>query len=537
MRWFDQPALVDSINAGTAPLVLVVIMVVSLFLGGWAGFFLLISAIGNMISMSKGLERGQSSKDLIMKQIMGGILLLIFAYLAEGVIGYHGALGDLLVGKADWLQLIFHRGYHMETIHAVAWCVIINGIVQGILSRNGGHKKIKRNMMIYAVLAIIVIVATQFVWWGFDASVGGSFAQGINPMTGVEWYRGHLLYADPLTNILRIFQAPLAGQVEPLFPFLAVSFIGSIVGIYIIKQKNEPGPKSTKPIKRGILLGFILAIVGLFFVVILLLTSTGGDFFGDTLNLLSWGFDVTKINFEMNIMWLPWFVMVTGSQIGAILLVIRLVEYSGRAEGFAKRTLFFRRFGFVAFSVYTFQFFDVIPVFLLTLIPGIPSYGLQIFDPIMIWVAMLLIIVFWYVILALWEKVNYAFGMEWFIAKLSVILIPIKKRSKKEGLPWWKTQRLDPEASLHKAEWIDIVLKSEIDHENLRESKLAFKIALCGLIFFPAAFISIFLARWSRKTELDNKYNKRARIIGWIGIIITVVILVVVSIFTTALLA
>ena len=52
----------------------------------------------------------------------------------------------------------------METIATIAWCMIINGIVQGLLSINGGYNKIRRNIIIYAILAIIVIIVTQPLW-------------------------------------------------------------------------------------------------------------------------------------------------------------------------------------------------------------------------------------------------------------------------------------------------------------------------------------------------------------------------------------
>jgi hypothetical protein len=48
------------------------------YLGGLAGFFLLVSAISNTISMYRHLQAGKPVNALILRQIMGGILLLVF---------------------------------------------------------------------------------------------------------------------------------------------------------------------------------------------------------------------------------------------------------------------------------------------------------------------------------------------------------------------------------------------------------------------------------------------------------------------------
>ena len=67
------------------------------FLGGLAGFFLLISASGNMVSMYRSLNKGHSIKGIVLKQIIGGFMLLIFAMLTEGLIGSHGAFGHFFL--------------------------------------------------------------------------------------------------------------------------------------------------------------------------------------------------------------------------------------------------------------------------------------------------------------------------------------------------------------------------------------------------------------------------------------------------------
>ena len=74
------------------PLANILALVIIPFIGGLAGFFLLVSAISNAISMTKFLMKGKSASDLALKQFLGGFILYIFAMLSEAAIGYHGGI-------------------------------------------------------------------------------------------------------------------------------------------------------------------------------------------------------------------------------------------------------------------------------------------------------------------------------------------------------------------------------------------------------------------------------------------------------------
>jgi hypothetical protein len=538
MRWFDQGAFYNKLVAGETSLFLAILLIISLFFGSWAGFFLMVSALGNMISMHSALEKGQPVKSLVVKQVIGGFILLAFAYLAEGIIGYKGAIGEWAIGNENWQDLIYYRGYHMETIHAVAWCVILNGLFQGFLSINGNWKNIRRNIRIYAIAGIIIIIATQFVWWGFDRLVpDGNFSHGTDPVTGYEWKAGHLLLYNFWTNLGRVFWQPWAGAVEPIFPFLAVSFLGSIIALVIIDAQKQGEKATPRPLTVGVIIGGTMAIVGLLGFVIGALTVEG-DPFDTILTSLSTAYDMTGIENRFGWLWLPYFLMVTGAQLATIFFIFRLVEFRGKAETFAKKTLFFRRFGFVAFSVYTFQFIDVIVVRFLTLLPGFPEYRYGLFNEVQIWPAVVLIFAFWYLVLKVWEKVDYALGMEWCIAKLSEVILPMKKKTIEGSakLKWWQTPRLDPQASLHDAQWLEIIPRNALNTQAMVESKLVYKVSLVGFFFFPAWFIAWGMLRTALAAEKENKFNAKAKKISLFGMIFTIIILIVLFALNTSLL-
>jgi hypothetical protein len=237
---------------------------------------------------------------------------------------------------------------------------------------------------------------------------------------------------------------------------------------------------------------------------------------------------------SFNGLWIWWFICLTGAQIGAVILILRLVEFRGRAQWFADHSLFWRRFGFVAFSVYAFEFVDLIAIYLLNLIPGFNVYHnhLEIYTEYQIWVAIALVYIVWALILKLWEKGHYTFSLEWMIAKLSNIFIPSKRAQSTEKLPWWQVKRLDVEGILLHPEPIHLVMPEEVNHEGLVDSILAFKLSLWGIIFFPLAFAAVIIAGESKKTETTNPYQKKAILIGSVMIAIVFLIVILSFVFT-----
>ena len=278
-----------------------------------------------MISIQKGLQSGQSPLQVGLKQVIGGVILLIFAWLTEAVIGYHGTLGILvedgldptMIGPAlftlfsidnifyailaiivtvfldavivfillknekenhsavKYLVMIVlvlliscvtifafavgvygvpqpvlsnaiytaaYRGWDSnETIHAVAYCVIITGIVQTILSLKGGFKKARRNIIIYAIFAILILIFTPFVWEALYSYRTGVI--GVTPAWELYW-----------TWVLHAYD----GAPEPLFPFLAEAFIGAILGIWLTQEKPN-----RKVVKFGLWTCLVVFWVGL----------------------------------------------------------------------------------------------------------------------------------------------------------------------------------------------------------------------------------------------------------------------------------
>ncbi|MHA1200483.1 MAG: hypothetical protein ACTSQF_14270 [Candidatus Heimdallarchaeaceae archaeon] len=515
------------------PIIYVVLMLLVLFLAGWCGFFLLISSIGNTISMYKALKRGDSVGKVVAKQLLLGFLLLLFAFFIEAIGGYGGMLGDVVLGKTITLDYLW--GFFIaETIHAIAYANIVTGILGGLLSINDGIKKVRRNILINIALAIVVIAITAIVY-NVPMTYGG--------ITTVQEYGTiQSITSNPDGRtvsefFIKIFLLPFIGRPEPLLPFLATALIGNAIGILLVQEKPF-----WKELKIGMAAATALTFGGLGWA--LIMVANGKQ---DLFELFLNGWSIASLA-----AWLPMYLFTLGTQLIAVFLVIRLVEFRGKGKEFANRTKYFRRHGFVALSVYAFQFLDVIPRWILAGFPCVPtptgcttmigSNGVlvdkNLWGP---WVFLIIVVnfVIWHVVLVLWEKINYIGGYEWLINVIAGFFIKSRRvQVTKDGVEkfsWWKPKRLDVQTNFYDPEWVNIVEKNEIDHENKMESKAALKVTAINLIlnalvfFLPVTIIGMFVAFSSRKTEGKNKYNTAAIICGIIGCVIFVASIIIMS--------
>ena len=511
------------------PMVNIVAFIILPFLGGLAGFFLMVSAIGNMISMYRHLQAGRSVKDLVIRQIMGGILLLIFAWISESILGIHGAIPNLMRSLDDlstwnW-QVILYRGYHFETIHTIAWCIILNGIVQGILSRNNGWQNPRKLVKIYIILIVAIVALTPLMWWLVDLGVPGYPWADWTPIPGydIDIQYPFLGVSEWWKFITNFFFTAIAGKEEPIFPYLAVSFMGSIIGIILAQPREEVREKWLNLPKRAMKIGFIMFVIGsigLAINLILLMVEVNMD---AALNLYiglpfhrNWVPENPSIPSSVLpfLGWLFQFLSLNGAALCLIMVVVRVVEFRGRGKKFADKTRFFRRFGFVAFTMYNLQWLYLVIWFLVsTLIYGTPYLPLD-------WAGTFLTMAITFLILhgllLLWERSKYIGSLEWTMGTIAAQIIPARKIT---GQKWWQKGQLNVEEAFYNAEWLNVIERNEIRHDRKSDSRFAYKMSFFGFLFFPISFIIFIIARKSIRSEQENMYNKRAKILSLIGII------------------
>lgn len=491
------------------------------FAGGMAGFFLMVSAMGNTVSMENELNRGCEPKMVAKRQVIGGFILLFFAMLVEGLIGYHGALGlsihdalrvisnpALAPAKFNWDPALF-RFNHFETIHTIAWCIIINGIVHARLAANKKYTDKNKMIRTYIKLIIIVLCLTPVMWGlaeiirpGFPFGDGGYAATYPRIGTNSVW------------DFLIVFiLEPIAGHPEPIFPYLAVSFMGTIFGLFLTMPKEQRRPAFIRSTNRIGMTMFLLGLAGVVINIVILINNSGLD---SGLNAYMHIWDHrgwTKAIYGTPFLgWYFQFLFLNGFALCWVNSVIRLIEMRGKAAPFAKNTTFVRRFGFVAFTNYTMQYVYFIAMFVsLDLIfGGVYDRNAALWGPTIL--SIILGITFIHLLLLLWEKIRYAGSLEWAVKQINYFLNPIRRKSLKEkGIPWYKAGLLNVKSSFYEPKWVNIREETQIDHKHGEESRLAVRLARIGFIFPPYAITSCVIAHKAKKTEGDLKINTKAR--------------------------
>lgn len=518
---------IDTLTADMSGLSLMefVLMLILPFAGGLAGLFLMVSAIGNTVSMEHALDRGENAGLLARRQLIGGFILLFFAMLVEGLIGYHGDLGlwihrSLMAasGASDapaswaWDHSLW-RFNHFETIHTIAWCIIINGVIHSYLSASEKFRDKNKLIRVYIYLALLVLLLTPLVW-----SFSNLLIPGFPAQEGTYMASYPRIGQDPFGRfVLVFFLQPLAGHPEPLFPYLSVSFIGSIFGVFITMPREQRDHRSfIRSVLRIGIIAYLIGLVGVLFNVIYVLTHSGFD---AGLNLYmniwdhrGWTSDILGAPF---LGWYFQFLLLNGFTMLLVVSMIRLVELRGRAKKFAARTRYIRRFGFVAFTNYTIQYLYFVAMFLAFYgcfgVPYQRNTGLWEHTLLSIVIALSL----YSILLYLWEKIRFAGSIEWLIKQCNYFLNPVRRKQlKKRAVPWYKAGLLNVGGVLYNADWINLREADEIDHRYGEESALARKLAAVGFVFPPYAITALIIIVRARNKEAASPLYRRALILS-----------------------
>ena len=489
------------------------------YIGGMAGLFLLVSTISHTLSIREQLKAGRPLNGTIARQLMSGVLLLVFAFVVESTLGQHGFLGRMaytpLVGETSFTtalmenaSLVLYRGFHFMTLHTIAWSVIVNSAVQWFLFRNGGAEKVSRNVKVYIGLTIAVLVLTPFMW---------AFASWVVPGYPFATYPGtDRMVQYPLEGVSTVFDyavlfllGPLAGQTEPLFPFLFISFIGAIIGIYLSMDR----PPKHLP-NKGMMIGAVMTLTGVLGIACMLFL--GLDSVG---TIMEDPYVILRLN-----IWMPLLLLTTGGQLVFLMLLLRIIEYRDMAAKVAERTVVIRRFAIVSLTVYTFQYIDAVPLHLVSHLPGVSVFNGKdsFFWAIM---AIVAVLAFWNLLLKMWEKKDFICSVEW---AFSVFLRQLNHaarsdRSKRPDIKWYLAPRLNVLSADERIEWMELRPKNLIGADRERDSRLSFYLALLGLVLFPFSFLAFYIARAARSYEGPNRFNdislKLSKLgVGWASV-------------------
>ena len=170
-----------------------------------------------------------------------------------------------------------------------------------------------------------------------------------------------------------------------------------------------------------------------------------------------------------------------------VMMAIRVSEYRGSSEKFADITKIFRRFGFVAFTVYIIQWIYFVMHFVVSSVnPNVDAYERMTW--VWTWLTLILTIVVFNYLLKLWSKKGYVGSVEWMIVTIANKLTLVKKQiGTKENEKWWQKGMLNVKGGFENPEWVCFDVKN-VDEDDKR---LLNYFSWFGFIFVPFSIVSL----------------------------------------------
>lgn len=350
----------------------------------WRGFFLIISAAGHAYSMQRKFSRESGRVKILLRQIIGATLLFIHGLIIQVIWNPYSSLADLIYTGSWNIENYVRFLYFSDAIGNIAISAIITSIIMFFLTMKNGAKKPVRNAIILVVLSVIVFALWQPLELWFTNTTGLTPAN-VRLQTPANLWE----------SIRLIFYAHVIGYQQSLFPYLGVYFLGTVFGILLSQTRLNR--------KKTVIISFVLSF---------LIAAAG---------LVLWAIDGFDMAFMSGFMIAPlWFLLVnTAVQLLILCFSITMIELSRKKnrnlQKSVKYSSVFRRFGLFALTMYTLQILDVVPKLFVGWIMDTDLMGIGITDNIgLIFLTSLLTIVWWYIILRLWEKIKYIGTIEWF---------------------------------------------------------------------------------------------------------------------------
>jgi hypothetical protein len=236
------------------------------------------------------------------------------------------------------------------------------------------------------------------------------------------WDRGYALTVNllldhsstrPLSLFLAVPLSMFTGAFQPFFPIAGFGIIGVILGMLLgVKYHRDEDPDYYSDQNIPTAKEFIKRVAPLSFLAFVFLITIHIASGNDPMSILVY-FRLPPILLALNSALMLW----------AIMLAIKLFEEPDEVtrRSRAKKTVFIRRFGMVSLSVYTFE----------SVINGIFSFTFHfIFDDpstpqyeshtatLPIFGYVILIFSFWFTAVWVWEKIGFAYGLEYWVIQI-----------------------------------------------------------------------------------------------------------------------
>ncbi|HOI84697.1 MAG TPA: heparan-alpha-glucosaminide N-acetyltransferase domain-containing protein [Acholeplasmataceae bacterium] len=354
------------------------------FLLMFAGLFAMISGMSYTIQFFHAHDQKKTSKRL-KHMFISGLVLLIVAYLyflftGPGIINFESRMMDeslfvSLINQGYFQSLTLERIFYVDSLVMLSLNILLLSLFFKITWRYMKH----HHYPLFVLLSAVIFLILSYI--------------------RIPLYLIYLNAVDERQFGLMILLNWFVAKNNPIFPFFAFALFGVWIACLIQKQNNK---KLTTSMLSVGLTTLIIGVVGY-----ILAPET----------MLERAIDPT---------W--YFIMVI--QIGLFILMIlgalRFFDFKDRKQG--PISTFISRFGIAGLTPFFFEqiisaliFFIINQFVTLELnIPGAILYGF-------------ILAISWGILLMIWERKQYRYGIEWMIGRIVSSVSPSSKSLKLEG--------------------------------------------------------------------------------------------------------
>ncbi len=314
-------------DLGTAPIQMIILLLILSYFGGFVGMFVLLSAIGNFVSINsqlvhlreKGIDEATARGTIMKQQAFRGALVWIIGYISEALL--NGVVLNLIQGEVDfkptWMYI-----WGNQILQTIGLCTIFScALYMLFLKCRWDRRKMSKAFLLLALVILVIRGVLELVV-KYVPGLTLTFWDNIDTRA---WWE----------NLGLIVLAPLIGRIFPLVPYFAMACIGAVVGLHIYDGKFEL--RFLKQLQKlaiaMFVAGFILGVLGIVF-----LANDTGEMLGYLLESST----------------LSGFLFMNGGALWLAKMVLYRVEYKQKTAKFARYTVFFRRFGMVTLTLWAF---------------------------------------------------------------------------------------------------------------------------------------------------------------------------------------
>ncbi len=374
----------------TAPIPMIILLLILTYFGGFVGMFVLLSAIGNFVSINsqlirlreKGIDDAVARKSIMKQQAIRGALVWIIGYISEGLL--NGVVLNLIQGEIDFAPLTMYL-WGTQILQTIGLCTFFScALYMLFLKWRWDRRKMSKAFLLLA-LGILVFRGILEILKN-NGVIDLTFWNNIESR---EWY----------VNLGLLVLAPFVARIFPLVPYFAMACIGAVIGLHIYEGKFDL--RFLKQLQKFAILMFL-----------------GGFLLGIVSAVIKGFSDVqAALDFLLSSSTISGFLFMNGGALLLAKMILYRVEYKQKTVKFARHTVFFRRFGMVTLTLWAFQWVMAFPLYLLQFITGwnVVNQGLNGYQLMFV---LFLITLMWHVILWRWERVDFRYSFEWLMVRL-----------------------------------------------------------------------------------------------------------------------